>query len=141
MHASVLKKLDSGTRVTNLSNEEKNYLRSGGYNAKNIPREYVSTLKRKTMFKVLGEQIRQSLESDEERGTFDWPDILMQAARGRAMSRLMDLTGIPLEDIMKGVSGGYSDYYDLGEEKLGFVLDKIKDEISTIEGRGRFEES
>ena len=53
------------------------------------------------------------------------------------MSRLIELTGIPLEEMVKN-NVLYHEYYDFGGEKLAFILDKINFEISKT--AGQFEE-
>ena len=134
-----MRKLNSGVKLTSLSIEERKYLRSGNYKVKNLPKEYVSVdIKRKHLLKIFGVKIKASLDTDAEKIALSWPDITMQISRGKAMSRLMELTGVPLEEIVKE-KVNYSDYYDLSEEKQSFVLEKIKNEISKKEGEGRFQ--
>jgi hypothetical protein len=136
MHSSIVQKFASGAKLRSLSLEEKNYMRVAKYTQKTIPKEYAPHTKRKTLLSALSDQIKSSLETEAEKSSFDWQDVTVQAARGRAMIRLMEMTDLPLEEIVKkGVY--YSDYYNIGEEKLSFILGKIKED-SLIDGQGRF---
>ncbi len=86
---------------------------------------------------LLGAKIRDSLETESDKAAFNWHEIVVQASRGNAMSRLIELTGIPLEEMVKN-DILYHEYYDFGGEKLAFILDKINFEISKT--AGQFEE-